>query len=504
MSTTPNVVLIVADHWPGSLLGIAGHPSIQTPTLDEISRNGVRFTNHYAENPVCLGARRSIMTGTTPRTHGDRTFNPKLPMPEGIPTLAQTFRDAGYQAYAVGKIHVYPQRDRIGFDDVLLDDEGRPMFGIHDDYEIYLGEAGYPGRHYYHGMSNNEYAYRPWHLPEETHVTNWATREITRQIKRRDARKPGFWYVGYRHPHPPLVPLQTYLDLYRDIPIDEPWIADWAANHDEQVYTLKARMIRMFKHNALQVAAARRAFYALCTHIDHQIRIIVGTLREESILDDTVVMFTSDHGDMLGNHNMWAKRVFYENSACVPMIVMGTAGDRRVGHHRISDRLTAHQDVMPTLLDLCGIDIPDTVDGLSMFDEATHAFIYGEDGEDGHASRMVHDGRYKLIYYPVGHRRQLFDVADDPREMRDLAGDAGHRARLEELTGVLAGEMHGSDEQWIADGKLNGEEDRPFRAGANRTLYAQRGNQWPLPPLSDKAALEWYPEDAPGSGTAMD
>lgn len=504
MQDKPNVVLIVTDHWFGSLLGIAGHPSIQTPTLDELSRNGIRFTNHYSENPVCLGARRSIMTGTTPRTHGDRVFNPKLPMPEGIPTVAQTFRDAGYQAYAVGKIHVYPQRDRVGFDDVILDDEGRPMFGVHDDYEVYLGEAGYPGQDYYHGLSNNEYSYRPWHLPEETHVTNWATREVTKQIKRRDDRKPGFWYVGYRHPHPPLVPLQSYLDIYRDIPIDDPWIADWAEPYEDQVYTVKAHMIRMFKHNPLQVAAARRAFYALCTHIDHQLRIIIGTLREEGILDDTIIMFTSDHGDMLGNHNMWAKRVFYENSTCVPMIIMGTKDDPKIGHHRVSDRLTGHQDIMPTLLDLAGIDVPSTCDGMSMFSDDTHSHIYGEDGEGGHASRMIHDGRYKLIYYPVGNLRQLFDIHEDPQEMCDLAGDAGHAGKLEELTEILVSEIYGSDEAWMKSGKLVGEPDREFHAGANRTLYAQRGNQWPLPGPSDKAAMEWYPE-APGDPeTTMD
>lgn len=504
MPEKPNVVLIVTDHWSAALLGIAGHPSIQTPTLDELSRNGVRFTKAYSEHPACLGARRTIMTGTPPRTHGDRVFNPTLPMPEGIPTLAQTFRDAGYQAHAVGKIHVFPQRDRIGFDDVLLDDEGRPNFGVHDDYETYLGDAGFPGQGYLHGMSNNEYAYRPWHLPEETHATNWATRGITRQIKRRDPRKPGFWYVGYRHPHPPLVPLQCYLDLYRDIPIDTPHVAEWAQSPDNQVYTVQARILRMLKHNPSQIIAARRAFYALCTHIDHQIRLIIGTLREESILDETIIMFTSDHGDMLGNHNMLAKRLFYENSAHVPMIVMGTRDDVRTGHHRTCDRLVGQQDIMPTLLDLCGIDIPETVEGLPMFGTGERDFLFGEDGEEDHSSRMIHDGRHKLIYYPVGHHFQLFDLSEDPLEMSDLATDPGRAADLKRLQGILANQMYGSDLKWFRNGELVGKPDREFTPGANRTLYAQRGNQWPPPPPSDKAAMQWYPEDRTSTETLMD
>ena len=192
----PNVLVVVTDHWFGALFGVAGHPAIQTPTLDTLARSGVRFPNAYSECPVCIPARRSLMTGTTPRTHGDRVFKETLPMPAGLPTLAQTFRDAGYQAQAVGKLHVFPQRDRIGFDDVLLDEEGRTQYGVTDDYELFLGDEGFAGRHFDHGMSNNEYVTRPWHLPEHTHATNWATREMCRAIKRRDPLRPAFWYLS--------------------------------------------------------------------------------------------------------------------------------------------------------------------------------------------------------------------------------------------------------------------------------------------------------------------
>ena len=111
MSAQTHVLMICTDHWPAHLLGAAGHSAVQTPTLDELSRNGVRYTNAYSECPVCIPARRTLMTGTTCRTHGDREFQVLAPMPE-LPTLAQTFRDNGYQAIAVGKLHVFPQRDR--------------------------------------------------------------------------------------------------------------------------------------------------------------------------------------------------------------------------------------------------------------------------------------------------------------------------------------------------------------------------------------------------------
>ena len=141
--TRPNVLLICADHWFGDLIGALGHPVILTPTLDHIIGNGIAYTNAYAPTPTCIPARRELMTGTHSRTHGDRVFNETLPMPD-LPTMAQTFRDNGYQAYGVGKLHVYPQRDRIGFDDVLVLEEGRHQFGMSkDDYELFLQDEGF-------------------------------------------------------------------------------------------------------------------------------------------------------------------------------------------------------------------------------------------------------------------------------------------------------------------------------------------------------------------------
>ena len=494
MPTKPNVLLINTDHWSSPLLGAAGHPCILTPTLDTFCKNGVRFTNAYSEHPFCIPARRTLMTGASARAHGDRVFSPTMLMPDHLPTMAQTFRDAGYQAYAVGKIHVYPQRDRIGFDDVILDDEGRSIYNVADDYDIYLGDIGHTGRQFDHGMGNNQYTYRAWHLPEATHPTNWTTRMMARMIKRRDPRRPAFWYLSYRHPHPPLVPLQAYLDVYRDIPIDEPFVGEWARDRGELPYNAQATQSRGDLYGAGAIIDARRAFYALCTHIEHQIRIIIGTLREESLTNDTIICFTSDHGDMLGNHGMWAKRVFYEYSAGIPMILVGLPDDARVGNNRVDDRLVGLQDVMPTLLDLCGIEVPETVEGLSMVGDVKREFLFGEAGEDAHSSRMVHDGRHKLIYYPVGHYFQLFDLREDPHEMVDLFSDHAYADVLSRLTEVLEGQMYGSDEKWLEDGKLVGEPARRFTPGPDRTLSAMRGDQWPFPPATEEGFLEWFPE----------
>jgi arylsulfatase A-like enzyme len=431
-----------------------------------------------------------------PKKHGDRTFQPYRPMEPHLPTMAQCFRDAGYQAYAVGKTHTYPQRDRIGFDDILLDDEGRTLYGVTDDYEIFLGDQGYVGQQFGHGMSNNAYQATAWHLPERLHATNWATDAMARYVRRRDPSRPAFWYLGYRHPHPPLVPSQRFLDHYSDIDINMPFHADWANGGDDLPYNLQGVKSRDV-YSEREVKWARRAFYALCTHIDQQIGSLIGTIREEGILDETIIMFTSDHGDMLGDHGLWAKQTFYQGSANIPMIMVGQNNDQAVGFNRVDERLTSLQDVMPTLLNMAGIDIPENIDGRSMLNGEKREYVYGEVGEEGHSSRMIRDQRYKMIWYPVGNHFQLFDLDNDPQEMTDLATDSAYSDTLANMKQHLRSEMYGSDDKWLDGDEIIGEENRKFWPGPNRGLSLTRGNQWPVPPVNTKGDMVFYPESPP-------
>ncbi len=153
MPDKPNVLLICADHWGGMLTRPGGHPVVMTPTLSQLARLGTWYANTYSPAPSCIPARRSLMTGLSVRTHGDRIFKEREELPD-VPTLAQTFRNAGYQASAVGKLHAYPQRDRIGFDEVILNEEGRHhLEGNADDWEMYLADKGYAGKEYAAGHS---------------------------------------------------------------------------------------------------------------------------------------------------------------------------------------------------------------------------------------------------------------------------------------------------------------------------------------------------------------
>ncbi|WP_173089113.1 sulfatase-like hydrolase/transferase [Devosia sp. 1635] len=480
-----NVLLVTVDEWPAYLMGAAGHQTIETPTLDSLARAGVRYTNAYSESPVCVPARRSMMTGTDPQKHGDRVAQGTLRMPE-MPSLASCFRASGYQATAVGKLHVFPQRDRIGFDDVILAEEGRQLNGTVDDYEAFLAASGHPGEHFLHGMGNNEYSWRTWHLAEELHSTNWIASMAARTIKRRDPTRPGFWYVSFTAPHPPLTPLASYFDRYARRPAPPRIEGDWS----RQKLPPALESIRDYWADMPdeQLADMRRAYMALCTHIDHQLRVIIGTLREEGILDDTVILFTSDHGDMLGDHGLYAKRLMYEASANIPMILMGAASDTGAASPgKIDDRLVGLQDVMVTLLELCGISVPSNCTGVSMLGTGRRAIFYGECSEGIEGTRMVHDGRYKLIWYPVGNHFQLFDLDRDPTECRDLSGSAEHERVMKTLKAALLARLYGSDLQYVRDGELVGEEAKSLPHRVNRGLSGQRGLQYPPLPYRDAA-----------------
>jgi arylsulfatase A-like enzyme len=249
------------------------------------------------------------------------------------------------------------------------------------------------------------------------------------------------------------------------------------------------------RYDEAALAEIRRAFYALCTQIDHQLRVVIGTLREEAVLDDTVVLIAGDHGEMLGDFGLFAKRTFYESSANIPMILMGRANDPRVGHGRVERRLVGLQDVMPTLLDLAGIAAPDTCDGMSAVGPDQRRYLYGEVLENHNATRMLRDSRHKLIWYPAGNRFQLFDLEADPDETRDVAGDAAYAAIRRTLEAELAAHMYGKDVDagWTRDGKLIGYDPGPYIATPDRSFTAQRGLHYPPPPSGAVADSVGFP-----------
>jgi len=360
---------------------------------------------------------------------------------------------------------------------VVLIEEGRNQYGMaKDDYEQFLEDEGYGGQAYTHGMPQNNYMARPWHLPEYCHPTYWTTKQMSRTIQRRDPTRPAFWYCSYISPHPPITPPKDYWDMYMNMEIDEPIMGDWSSDPTELPYKLTSILQNNSSPTNKHISEiARKAFYAQCTYIDHQIRLLIGTLREEGLIENTVIMFTCDHGDMLGNHGIWGKHVMYENSAKIPMILVPHA-DSKVKDYNVKDgRFAELRDVMPTLLDLCDIEIPETVEGHSLVSDYKRDYLYLELGERTNANRAVRDGDFKLIYYPVGNKLQLFNLKEDPLETNELSSDEKYKGILEHLKGHLVENLYGDDVEWVRNGELTGLLDTAFTQRPNRGLSSQRG-----------------------------
>ena len=490
MKTKNNILLVLMDQWSGKRLGISGNKFIQTPTLDQLAKNGTLYTNAYSEAPICIPARRSLYTGTSPRTHGDRIFKKTNLMPKNLKTFPECFVKAGYQAFCVGKLHVYPARDRIGFQEAIIAEEGRPHLGI-DDYDIFLAENGNPGQQFMHGMSNNSYIHRPWHLDERLHVTNWTVYETCKVIKRRDPTKPSLWMTSFTHPHPPLAPLSSYMDFYNNLSIDEALTSHWSNNENSIPWALKSNRTYWPKLENEIFKNMKRAYYALCTHIDHQIRVIIATLREENILDNTTILICADHGDMLGDFNLYGKRTFYEGSSKIPFILVGHQGDKRIKSNHKDNRLVCLQDVMPTLLDVSGISIPSSCEGISVIGSHKRKYLYGEVLENNSATRMIHNGRFKLIWYPAGNFLQLFDLENDPDELIDLSKSSNFKEELKALKNELIKNLYGSDKEncYFKNNELCGFDPGQYIPSQDISLSAQRGLHYPPPPqgkVSDK------------------
>lgn len=439
LSDKPNILFIMADQWRGDCLSVAGHPVVETPRLDDLARSGTLFTRAYSTCPSCIAARASIFTGLTPSAHGrlgyrdheDWRYDDMLPA-----VLSQ----AGYQTHCVGKTHFWPRRARCGFQsmEVYSGCEHSDPDKV-DDYFQWLQERTdgrlTPGGH---GLTSNGWMARPSHLPEELHNNTWIGERGIDFLRRRDPSRPFFLFLSFPRPHAPLDPPQTYWDLYRDRGIPPAPIGDWAGEHDVPVSHVDAWHGHLSDH---LLARARRAYYAQMSAIDHQIGRVLDTVRQTGAGESTAVVFTSDHGELLGDHHLFRKCLPYEGSARVPLIVRSPHGAVRsggVGKTAASEpdpaasveAPVALEDLYPTLLEIAGVPVPERTEGVSALHLGAREYLHGEHSanyfDDG--VQYLTDGREKYIWYTKSGREQFFDLTDDPDELHDLAADPGSLA----------------------------------------------------------------------------
>lgn len=466
----PNVLILMCDQMRGDCMSCAGHPDVKTPYLDTLAASGTLFERAYSACPSCIPARAGMLTGRAPSSHG------RIGNKEGVPwqydhMLAQEFVRGGYQTALIGKNHVNPARLGCGFEVIRLHDGyiGRqrraslPHWAhqsVCDDYMRFLhAELGPQADVNAAGVENNSWIARPWPYEERLHPTNWVADEVIRFIETRDRTRPFLAMASFVRPHPPFDPPSTYFDLYRRKALREPVRGDW----DDGEATEREGMILDSVHGCRDAELRNEAmagYYGSITHVDHQLGRIITALENDESWEDTIVLFVADHGEMLFDHGLFRKRLPYEGSAHVPLIIRVGKNIAQSVPHR-SQGLVELMDVMPTLLDFAHLPIPETVDGSSVVDDVLNGvefereLIHGEHVAGRELSNhWIVTPNDKFIWYSQTGVEQYFDLEHDRGERRNLIDDPQSQERIQYLRDCLICELEGREEGFVVDGKL--------------------------------------------------
>lgn len=428
----PNLLLITTDQQRYDAMGLNGNLHLQTQNLDAMAARGVNFARGYVTCPSCIAARRTILTGQAPATHGLVGYNEDHPFDPPF-TLPGLLGRAGYHTQLIGKLHQMPQRRRFGFDNVILSNapSARPdsAWQKENDYVDWLCGQGIKAPPHYHGINGNGRLARPWPMDEWYHHTTWVTTQaIDFMTKRRDPSCPFFAHVSYWAPHPPLIPPQAYYDRYvRIMDRFAPTIGEWAPKDAPRPGVAPDSKMGPFPLEEIQHAMA--GYYGLVNHVDDQVQRLLeafysygGPRTKEPLW----IIYTSDHGELLGDHHLFRKSLAYEGSAHVPFFITGRNVDIS---SRASDALVCLEDLLPTFCDLAGVDVPDGVDGKSLLPivrgEAARVRdeLHGEHSGGKIANHFLLYGQHKYIWYARTNEEQVFDLEIDPRELHDLSAD---------------------------------------------------------------------------------
>ena len=434
----PNIVIVMADQLAPHFTGTYGHPMVKTPHLDALAARGMRFDNAYCNAPLCAPSRFAFMSGQLPTRIA--AYDNASDFPATVPTYAHHLRLAGYRTVLSGKMHFVGPDQLHGFDERLTTDVYPADYGWTPDWEA--PDERIDG--FYHNMDSVRGACRAvasvqLDFDEETAFA--ALRRIN-DLRRRDEH-PFLLVASFTHPHDPYEARPEFFDLYDHDAVPMP---DVHLPYEAQD-PFSQRIIDGIEANGAgvteaQVRMARHAYFANVTYVDAMLGRIVGALEETGQLDDTVILFTADHGEMLGERGLWYKMNFFEHSARVPLVMAGPGVLR--GTHGGACSLI---DVLPTLLDIAGGGgAPgQPIDGRSLWPVATgtgegHDEAIGEYCAEmaGAPVFMIRRGRWKYVHCDRDPP-QLYALDTDPRELTNLAAEPAHAKTAAAFAREVAG-----------------------------------------------------------------
>ncbi|MFD0915446.1 alkaline phosphatase family protein [Pseudahrensia aquimaris] len=467
-----NVLWIMADQLRWDYLSCAGHPHLHTPNIDALAAKGVRFTNAYVQSPICGPSRMSSYTGRYCHSHG-ATWN-GFPLRVGEPTLGDHLREIGVRPVLVGKTHMVADAEgmkRLGIDPtsdlgVLLSecgfepferDDGMHPYGPYDPepaYDDYLRSQGFEAENPWEDLANSalgddgellsgwllKYANMPANIPEEHSETPYMTRRAM-EFMESAGDQPWLCHLSFIKPHWPYIVPAPYHDMYGPEHIKPPVRSQAERDNAHPVFEayINSRICRSFARDEVRERVVP-CYMGLIKQIDDQMGVLFKWMEERGLMENTMVVFTSDHGDYLGDHWMGEKDLFHDQSAKIPLIVYDPRKEADATRGMARDELVEAIDLAPTFLHAQGgKPKPHVLEGrdlapllhdageiewrgyaISEYDYSTRdaRATLGVDQADARLV-MLRDARWKYVH-AEGFRPMLFDMASDPDELNDL------------------------------------------------------------------------------------
>ncbi len=493
MSASKNVLFITADQFRADALGCYGSEVCQTPNYDRIAGEGVRFSRAFASNPICVPARATMTTGR-PSHKATGIKDNEGRIRDGQPKIAELFNAAGYETYAMGKLHYLPyEAPRLvhGFKHWELTESGRLMrqsaangwdIGTEEYYD-YLKAVGFENMYRAHGVGNNDVRAAVSPLPAEHCVDHWVGDRSIHYLEKHLAERAGtpfFMWTSFPKPHSPFDPPEPWHRKYDPREVPAPFGSpELLADRNPE---LRARPMR-YAWDLLspqQIQQARAHYFGLVSFQDAQVGRLLGFLQERGLLEDTVILFLADHGELLGDFGCFFKSCFMAGAEHIPLLVRAPGP---VPAGAVRDVPVGTEDVLPTLCELAGIDVPDGIDGKSLVRAAAEGTpvreVYiAQTGDAPGQCYMATDGRWKYCYSEMDATEELYDMENDPAELTNLAAEPSQASRKSELRGAVVDWCRENGDEAMLDGQGDLVQSR-FRMPAERPripgYYGWRG-----------------------------
>lgn len=431
-----NIIFILADQLRADYCSCYGADWLNTPNIDNLANEGVRYVQAVTPSPACVPARASLMTGCS-ALENRVLDNFKWLRPDrkkmGMYTWPEELADEGYHTAAIGKMHFYPWDAREGFKYRKISEDKRHI-DIQDDYTMFLKKHGYKRLHgsAFVGYYENKGAVVS-DIPEEYQIDRWVCHEACEYINTRDDDNPFAMMVGFPGPHGPYDPTQEMLDSLEDVRIPQ----SISGTRDSRQFIKRNHLENSYPWNGVDLTSftekekqkVRKHYSALVQAIDEHVGTIIQCLKDNNLYEDTVIIFTSDHGDYLGDYDMAGKGHYYESATRIPLII--TDGSNK----GIIEHVVSLTDVHHTILNFGGVEVEDTNDSvvLEPFGKTSKRVPVLGCNDMGW---MIRGSRFMITTYYNGVR-EFYDLENDPTQQNNLINDSSYQEQILEYQSLL-------------------------------------------------------------------